>query len=107
MFVDNNQEMTWEDAIEIIEKSVKHLRTDLEKSKITNNALRLECKDALKYDRGQYGKGYVDGVREFVKTLKDKALALHKSLDENCLYQISNSFIDKVVDEMVGDGNDA
>jgi hypothetical protein len=67
------------------------------------NVDKEELIKALRYDRGQYAKGYADGVREFAESLKQKALANHKSIDDNYLYQISNTFIDKIVDGMVGE----
>lgn len=67
------------------------------------NVDKEELIKALRYDRGQYEKGYADGVRTFAERLKQKALAIHKSIDDNYLYQISNTFIDKIVDGMVGE----
>ena len=35
-----------------------------------------ELAKALQYDRGQYDKGYSDGIKEFVKKLKRKSFVL-------------------------------
>ena len=44
-----------------------------------------------------------EAYKEFAEMLKQKALAIHKSVDENYLYEIDNKFIDNLVKEMVGD----
>lgn len=42
-------------------------------------------------------------IKEFAEFMKNKATAIHKSIDGNYLYEISNNFIDNLVKEMVGD----
>ena len=44
-----------------------------------------------------------EAIKEFAEFLKNKATAIHKSIDGNYLYEISNNFIDNLVKEMIGE----
>ena len=67
----------YKSPIEIITSDMK---VDMEKKQgdmiyravqeVNINVDRDELMNALKYDRGQYQKGYVDGIKEFAERLK-------------------------------------
>lgn len=59
------------------------------------NVDRAELIKALEYDRGQYAKGYADGVREFATTLIEKL--------DNPRWWMMVIEINKLMEEMVGD----
>lgn len=44
-----------------------------------------------------------EALKEFAEALKRKATATHKSVDDAYLYEVSNDFIDSVLEELVGD----
>lgn len=59
---------------------------------------REELIKALQYDRGQYVKGYNDGVEALAERLKDYN-DINLPDDENAMY---NEIIDNTLEEMVG-----
>ncbi len=61
-----------------------------------------ELVKALAYDRGQYEKGYTDGIVAFAERLKGEMLSKY------CMYfnvELTNAIIDLVLKEFVGDNN--
>ena len=62
---------------------------------------------ALKYDRGQYNKGYAVGVKEFARRLKEE-MSLEDDCDYNCrkcCFECKDYVIviDNLLKEMVGE----
>lgn len=63
------------------------------------NVDKDELIKALQYDRGQYQKGYDDGIKEFAKMLKEKATS---TFYEERQY-VDTEDVDNLVEEMAGD----
>ena len=57
------------------------------------NVDKEELIEALQYDRGQYDKGYADGVREFAERL-ERVISISDT---------QKPYFDKLVKEMAGD----
>ena len=64
------------------------------------NVDKEELIKALQYDRGQYDKGYADGVREFAEMVKSRLLL---NLGEK-ISVVTADDIDRFAKEMVGRG---
>lgn len=58
-----------------------------------------ELLKALQYDRGQYDKGYKDGIKEFAVRLKTRTTP-HDFGDHFHALVLSSAFIDELVKEM-------
>ena len=75
------------------------------------NVDKEELIKALQYDRGQYDKGYADGVREFAKMLMEKAQC-KVFCDDRLLktrweyYCIEKDDIYRIVEELAGKQNE-
>jgi hypothetical protein len=70
------------------------------------NVDRKELSKALRYDRGQYEKGYADGVREFAERLKQSAFDCDVSFGygkEHYTKAVAVIEIDNLVKEVVGE----
>ena len=61
------------------------------------NVDRDELVRALQYDRGQYEKGYVDGIIDLLRRLRDKA-----TLDSSLLWKVNYEEVVGIVREMIG-----
>ena len=70
------------------------------------NVDKEELIKALRYDRGQYEKGYADGVREFAERLKQSAFDCDVSFGygkEHYTEAVAVIEIDNLAKEMVGE----
>lgn len=70
--------------------------------KVGINVDKQELLKALAYDRGQYEKGYADGMIKLAERLKSEMLGKY------CMYfnfEITNAIINLVLKEMLGDNN--
>ena len=101
----------YESPITITERLVNKTREQMENDIMSNiltvateydiNVNRDELIKALQYEREQYNKGYVDGMKEFAKRL-DKWLRDDVTLFTQQRY-IMEGAIEKTYLEMVGD----
>lgn len=62
-----------------------------------------ELLKALKYDREQYNKGYMDGAKEFAERLKEYSQPIRLSISDNRYNTVVSAvLIDIILKEMVG-----
>lgn len=82
---------------ETLHKYIVEQKTEIE---------RLQKKQDLFADIGKmHSEIKTEAIKEFSERLKQKAFAIHKSVDENYLYEIDNSFIDNLVKETMGEAD--
>lgn len=67
-------------------------------------AIAAEWKEAAYTYADNIDRIKSEAIKEFGEFLKNKATAIHKSIDGNYLYELSNNFIDNLVKEMAGEG---
>ena len=82
-----------EQAEGMIMEAVKGIGVDVNKEELTR---------ALQYDRQQYEKGYVDGMKEFAERLKEKMQSSVTMAGENVL-SVHPKGIDNLLKEMEGE----
>lgn len=69
------------------------------------NVDKDELLKALRYDRGQYDKGYKDGIKEFAVRPKTRTTT-HDFGDHFHALVLSSAFIDNLVKEITEESND-
>lgn len=101
----------YKSPIDMMSKAVYEIQTQQEEHILRGvlnvgiNVDKEELIKALQYDRGQYDKGYADGVREFAESLKMQvAIDLCEAI--NCSDYLQDDFpkiVDSLVKKMEGD----
>ena len=87
----------YKSPIELFYKDIKAKQEEYVLSAIQEMGVNVDKEEllkALKYDREQYSKGYIDGVKEFAERCKDLFL------EED---EITRARIDNLLKEMVGE----
>lgn len=103
--------MMYESPIDVFVTQLNVKRREFEEKQILEavqgvgvNVNRRELEKALQYDRKQYEKGYVDGVKEFADRLK----GIYRFTDPLCPIEIISMpkfALDNLIKEMLGDAS--